>query len=203
MSPGLLGDEVEVPGGGVVVGVRQAVGVDKVGVRTPQGRGLLVHLLHKAVNGAGHRLGQDVAPLVGRGEHDAVEEAVHRQLLPHLDAGVAAVRGDGGDRRLRGGEHRLPGQLAAVDGLQHQKAGHDLGQAGGIEPLVDVPGVEDLLRVRVNEQGCLGGNLPVTHVVLRGQGGGGELEEQNTTEKKREKAANFHIILHKSMVYWS
>ena len=111
--------------------------------------------------------------------------------------------GDGVDGDVRGGEDRVPGDLPPVQGLQDQKAGHDLGQAGGIEPLVDVPGVEDLLRVRVNEQGCLGGNLPVPHVVLRGQGGGGEPEEQNTTEKKREKAANFHIILHKSMVYWS
>ena len=93
VGAGLLGDEVEVPGGGVVVGVRQAVGVGKPGVLTAQGRGLGVHLLHKGVNRAGHRLGQDVAPLVGRGEHDAVEEAVHRQLLPHLDAGIAAVRG--------------------------------------------------------------------------------------------------------------
>ena len=157
-----------------------------MGVRAPQVRRLLVHHLHKGLHGAGHRLGQDVAPLVGRGEHDAVEEAVHRQLLPGLDAGAAAVGGHGGDRRLRGGEDGFPGELTAVHRLQHQQAGHDLGQAGGVEPLADVPGVENLLRVRVNEQGGLGGHLPVPHVVLRGQGGDGELEEEEAAEKKRE-----------------
>ena len=202
MGPGFLSDDVQIPGGGVVVGIREAVGVGKPGVLALQRRRLVVHLLHKGLNGAAHRLRQDIAPLVGGGEHDAVEQLLHRQLLPHLDAGGAAVGGDGGHRRLRGGEHRVHGNHLAVNGLQHQQAGHNLRQAGGVEPLVDVPGVEDLLRVRVDEQGGLGLHLPVPHVIGGGAGGGRQGQRQNQAEKKRKKTANFHIILHKIMVYW-
>ena len=62
---GLAGNQVEVPGRGVVVVVRQAVGVHKVGVLTSQGGGAAVHLVHKGFDGPRHPLRQNVAALVG------------------------------------------------------------------------------------------------------------------------------------------
>jgi len=71
------------------------------------------------------------------------------------------------------------------------------------EPCPDCRGMVRVRKTRTLEVSVPAGIDDGQTFVLRGQGGGGELEEQNTTEKKREKAANFHIILHKSMVYWS
>lgn len=92
---GLLGDEVEVPGGGIVVGVLKAVGVGKVGVLTADGVGPGVHVIHEGLDGAGDSLGQNVAGLVGGYHQDAVEELFHCQLLSYLDTRIAARRGAG------------------------------------------------------------------------------------------------------------
>ena len=161
----------------------QTVGVGEMGVRAPQLRGPLVHPLHEGVDGPGHPLRQDVGGLVGGDHDDAVEQLLHRQLLPHLDAGVAAVGGQVGDGRLRGGEDRIQGQLSPVHRLQHQQGGHDLGGAGGVEALMDVPGVEHLPGVRVRQQGGFGLHLPVADVSLLSLGRNGQGEGQQQTEK--------------------
>ena len=198
---GLLGDEVEVPGGGIVVGVLKAVGVGKVGVLTADGVGPGVHVIHEGLDGAGDSLGQNVAGLVGGYHQDAVEELFHRQLLSYLDTGIAAVGGQVVDSGLGGGEDCVHGQFSAVHGLQHQKGGHDLGEAGRVEPLMDIPGIKDFTGIRICQQCGLGGYLPVTGIPFGGQGGGPQSEDQNDAEKKREKTAIFHIILPINMVY--
>ena len=120
VGAGLLGDEVEVPGGGVVIDVGQAVGVAEIGVFTPQVLGFLIHAAHEGGDGAVDGLRQHVAPLVGGGEHDAVEQFLHGELLAHFDAHVAAVRWDGGDGGLASGDNLAFGEPAIIDGLQHQ-----------------------------------------------------------------------------------
>ena len=50
MGPGFFGDQIEVPGCGVVVVVRQAVGVGEMGALAAQRLGLVVHFLHKGVD---------------------------------------------------------------------------------------------------------------------------------------------------------
>lgn len=109
--------------------------------------------------------------------------------------------GDGGHRQLRGGQHVAHAQRAAVNGLQHQQAGHNLGQAGGGTPFVDIALIQNLIRVRVNEQGGLGLNFKGAVLLFGGQSGGGKGKRQEQREKKRAKTANFHIILQKNMVY--
>ena len=70
---GLLGHAVDVPGCGVVVGVVQAMGIDKVGARHPQLLGTLVHQLHKRgdISTDGH--GQYIGRLIGGGQQQAVK----------------------------------------------------------------------------------------------------------------------------------
>ncbi len=173
VGPGGLGNEPQVPGGGVMVGVGQAVGVAEMGALTAQVLGLLVHPRHEGVDRPVDGLRQHVAALVGGGEHDAVEQLLHRQLLARLDAHVAAVGRDGGDGGFGGGEDGVHGQLALVDGLQHQKTGEDLCYAGGVELLVDVLRVEDFLGVRVDEKGGLGLDVEGGLFLLLRRGGGG------------------------------
>ena len=57
MLQGLRCDEVQVPGGGVVLAVMQAGGVDEVGVLTPQSRSLFIHGAHEGVHAAGNGFG--------------------------------------------------------------------------------------------------------------------------------------------------
>ena len=226
VGAGLLGDEVEVPGGCVVADVGQTVGVAEIGILAPQIPGLLIHAGHESGDGPVNGLRQHVAPLVGGGEHDAVEQLLHGQLLAHLDAHVAAVRGNLGDGGLAGGEDLAFGESAVVNSLQHQQAGHDFGDAGGVETVVDVLLIENLLGLRVDEQGGLGRHVESGRFFrlrglgflgldrrfalllgrllgcVGGQGGSGEGEEQEHGKKKSAETANFHIILSKNMVYW-
>ena len=53
-------------------------------------------------------------------------------------------------------------------------------------------GGEDLLRIRVNEQGGLGLHLPVPHIAISREGGDGQVQQDEDAEKKRKKAASFH-----------
>ena len=136
-----LSNQIEIPGGGVVVGILKAVGIGKVGILTANGLGTGIHLLDEGIDGAGHTLRQNVTGLVGGYHKNAVEKVLHGHLFPYLDAGVAAVGGQVVNGCLGGGEDGVHGQFPAVHSLQHQKGGHDLGEACGIEPLMDIPGV--------------------------------------------------------------
>ena len=88
---GGLDDERQILGGGVVILVVEAVGVGKVGAGAAQLRGLFVHQRHEGVHRAGYVLGDDVAGLVGRGHHDAVEQILEGDDLSGLESDGAAV----------------------------------------------------------------------------------------------------------------
>ena len=186
VGAGLLGDEVEVPGGCVVADVGQAVGVAEIGILAPQIPGLLIHAGHESGDGPVNGFRQHVAPLVGGGEHDAIEQLLHGQLLAHLDAHVAAVRGNLGDGGLAGGEDLAFGESAVVNSLQHQQAGHDFGDAGGVEAVVDVLLIENLLGLRVDEQGGLGRHVESGRF-FRERGGRGA----GTWQKKERRNGEF------------
>ena len=53
---GLFGEYVDIPCGGVVALLVEAVGVDEVGGVAPKLSGPLVHQIHKGRDGPGHRL---------------------------------------------------------------------------------------------------------------------------------------------------
>ena len=70
---GQVGGGDGIAGRGVVVGVVQAMGIDKVGARHPQLLGTLVHQLHKRgdISTDGH--GQYIGRLIGGGQQQAVK----------------------------------------------------------------------------------------------------------------------------------
>ena len=159
---GGLGNKVHIPGRGVVLGVMEAVGVDEVGVLTAQIRRLGVHGCHKGGHGAGDRLRQNVAGLVGGDHQHAVQQVPYRHGLTDLDAGGTAVRGQTLQGGGGGSQLLVHGQLPRVDGLQGQQGCHDFGQAGGIQLLVLALGVDHRAGIGVHQQGGLGQNVGIS-----------------------------------------
>ena len=172
-----------------MVGVVQAVGVDKVGARHAQLLGPLVHALHKGggVPADGHS--QDVGCLVGRGNQQAVEQVLHRDDLPGLEVGGGGVIGDVSQGGCVHSDFGGQIQLTPAHGLQGEQGGHDLGDAGGVALLIGVLVVEDLVRVQVDEQGGLGIHCDGRHaLIVDGACQGGEQPgEQRQGQKKRKR----------------
>ena len=146
-------------------------------------------MLHKALNGAVHRHSQDVGRLVCGGEHKAVEQLFHSEGLAHLDVGSREVAGQalvGGVPRGDGG---LQGELARLDGLQHQQAGGQLGGAGRVGPLAGAHVVEDLAVVGVQQNGV---GAEEVQVLLGGGGRNQQGEDDGQNQKQRKKTIFFH-----------
>ena len=158
---GGLGDEIEVPGGGVMIRVVQSAGVDEVGVLAAKGFGLGVHGVHKGGDGAGVPLRQNVAGLVGGDDEHTLQKLLHRHDLPGLDPGAAAVRVVIGvaEGTFRGSDLLIQQCFIAADLFQDQQSRHDLGQAGGIVFLMNVFGIGHGVGVHVRQQRSLGLNV--------------------------------------------
>ena len=173
-----------------------AVGIGEMGALHTQLRRLLVHQRHKFLGGAGHRLGQDVAGLIGGGDQIAVQQLFHGEDLSGLDAGGGAAGGDP-YCLCRGGDGGVRRQIAPVDGFQHQQGGHDLGDGGGVHFLVGVVVVEHFTVVAVHHDG----GAAAGHGILQGGGReGGQGYHQNNCQKQRKKTIFFHRILPISML---
>ena len=183
MGHGLFDNQVQVPGGGVVLIVVQTGGVHEVCVFTPQLLGLFVHGVHEFRDGASDRLRQNTARLVGGDHHHAVQQLFHGHDLAGLDAAGAAVLGQilkcGGTGR----DFLVHLELAAVHCFQCQQSGHDFGQAGGIELFVFVFGVGNGSIFRVHQQSGL--CLYVGVFQRGGRGGGAEPQQQCHQQKDR------------------
>ena len=177
-----LGDEVQVPGGGVVLGVVVAVGVHEMGVLTAQFRRLGVHPLHEAVHGAGDFLRQDGPGLVGGNHHQAVEKLFHRQDFPRLDASGAAVLRQALQGRGGGGNLLVQFQPSLVHGLQHQQAGHNFGEAGGVKLVVLVERVDCRPGLLVDQKGGLALDFRACHPGRLH--GNGQLSHQQKGQEK-------------------
>ena len=119
----------------------KAGGVEEVGVVHPQLPGPLVHPFHKCLGAARQVLRQGHGTVVGGGNADGLEHILHAHPLVLLQPDLAASHraGAGG-----GGDHVVIAQGPGVDGLHDQQDGHDLGNAGGLQGLVLVDGIEHL-----------------------------------------------------------
>ena len=131
--------EGDVVGAGDVARGREAGGVDEGGVVHAQLRRPLVHPGHEGVGTAGQVLGQGHGAVVGRDHAHRLEHILHRELFILLQPDLTAPHGAGVGA---GGDQVVVGQSAGVDGLHGQEDGHDLGDAGGLQLLVLVDGVE-------------------------------------------------------------
>ena len=179
MFHGRLHHQGDVIGGGIVIGVVEAVDIDKVGPLAAQLLGPLVHVLHKGRLIPVHRLRQDLGRLVGRGEQQAVQQLLHRQHLSRLDIGGGAPFRDLGGRG-GGRDGGIRSELPLLDGLQHQQGGHYLGDAGWIGLLIGPLLVQDLIVIGVQQNGV----GAVQRRFL--QGGGGHRQEQGRQHRQRQ-----------------
>ena len=172
----LAGDEVQVIGGGVMPRLGQAGGVGETGVLAPQLLRPLVHALHEALHAAAERLAEDVARLVGGDDQHTVQQLLHRQRFALHDVGGAAVLRQTAQRARCGGDALVKAQLPALDRLEDQQGGHDLGGAGDGQLIVAVLFVEDGVRLRLHQQGGLGADVRV----LQSGGGNGQNAAQQS-----------------------
>ena len=181
-----------------MLAVMETGGIDKVSALTPQSFCLGIHGVHEGIHAAADLLRQDIARLVGGDDQHALQQLLHRQDLPCLDAGGAAVRRKPLHGALRGGDLLVQGQLPAVHCLQHQQGSHDLGKAGGVHLLMLVFAVHHPPGVGIHQQHRLTVQLrgrDAAFLVRGGRRGKDQAGHQDQQEKKREKAACFHIKL--------
>ena len=129
---GGLQNQGQIVGGRVVVFVVDAHRVGKVGVLAAQLGGLPVHMVHKVLDGAVHSHSQHVAGVGVGGDKRQVEQLLHSEHLSQLEIGVDVGLGDSLHPGFPGGDGGVQGELAILDGLQHQQGGHNFGNAGGI-----------------------------------------------------------------------
>ena len=156
MAERFFRDAVEVMRRGVMIVVRQAVGVNKVRARAAEGLRALVHALHEGRDAAADILRDDVARLVGRGDHGAVEKVLKRHGLADLDVGIARALDHVGIAVVIGGDGVAQVHVAALDRLDREQERHDLRQARGVGFGVDVAGIVILAAVLVGEQDAVG-----------------------------------------------
>ena len=140
-------------GGGVVVLIRQAVGVGKMGVHTSQGCRPLVHYVGEdlPVGGAGDMFRHSVGNLVGGADQQRFHTLAHGQGLSRVHGDMGAVPGSVEDGLL-GKVHNLV-HLAHFRGDQGSE---NLGGAGGVLGLMDIFGVEDGAGLGLYQNGRLG-----------------------------------------------
>ena len=120
--------------------------------RGAQTSGLLVHHIREFFNAARHVDGDGRSGIVSGGEHQAVQELLHGQLVPGFDPG------QGGpcfrDHRILRHRH-LIGQIAVLD---RDEGRHHLGGAGRIQALKGVLAVDRAAVVQVKDRSRLGGD---------------------------------------------
>lgn len=124
--------------------------------RAAEGLRALVHALHEGRDAAADILRDDVARLVGRGDHGAVEKVLERHGLADLDVGIARALDHVGIAVVIGGDGVIQMHVAALDRLDREQERHDLRQARGVGFGVDVAGVVILAAVLVGEQDAVG-----------------------------------------------
>ena len=187
---GLLREQVDIPRGGVVVVVRKAGGIGKMGILAAQLLRPPVHVRHKGGNAAADGLAQNVAHLVGGHHQQAVQQLLHRQVLAGQNVGGAGVLRKPRHAVGAGGEGLIQPQLAPVDGLEHQQRRHHLGDAGGILLGVGVLVQQHGAGGAVHQQRGAGLNLDILHGI------GGHRpklgQQQGQQQKNGAKTAEFH-----------
>ena len=170
--------------------IRQAGGVDEMGVFAAQLLCPLVHQRHKGGDAAADGLGQNVAHLVGGHHQQAIQQLLHRQRFTGHNVGGAGVVRQARHAVGAGGDGVAEPQLAPVDGFEHQQCRHHLGDAGGVLLGVGVLIQQHGAGGAVHQQGGLGVQLDILHGV--GSNGPELRQQQGQQQKNGAKTAEFH-----------
>ena len=88
---GFPSHKINVPGGGVVLRIMQAIGIHKMGALAAKLLGALIHQIHKTGDGAGYSFGQHIGDFIGGNNQQAVQKFLHCQCLTGFNTGGAAV----------------------------------------------------------------------------------------------------------------
>ena len=194
---GLAVDDGHVAGGGVVVVVRQAVGVGKVRAGAAELGGQGVHLLHKGLDRAAYVLGDDIAGLVCGGEQRAVEQVLERHRLPGDYAGGAAVVHHALKAALAGRDAVGEGEFAALYGLDGDENGHDLRQRGGVGLGIRVLFIKDAAGGGVHQHGA---GRVYLRLLQRERGQTQRRYQEGQNQNYRQQLDFFHINLRNNML---
>ena len=145
----LPGHQGDVIGRGDVTLGRQAGAVAKDRVLHAQLLGPLVHPLHEGGLGAAEMLREGHCAVVGRDHGHRLQKIVYGDLLTLRQVDMAAAHrgGVGADRH-----HIVVVEAALFDGLHGQKQRHHLGDAGRLQRLVLILGVQHLSRLFLHQQ---------------------------------------------------
>ena len=111
---------------------------------------------------------------------------MHAHLLSGLQIDAAAAEGG---RALAGGHDVVGGDGAALDGLDDQQQGHDLGHAGGKAGVAGVLLKEDRAGLLLHQHGGRRGHRQTSARAGNG-GGGGQSREQ------KQQQNNTHNTFH-------
>ncbi len=144
-----LADHGKIISGGIVVFIRQAVGIDKIRIHASQLRRPLVHNLSEVLPvGAGDMLRHREGHLVGGTDQNGIQAVLHGKLLPHIHGYMIAVRGS----VING----IPGKshpFVQRTPLGSNQGSENLGGAGGILPGMNVFGIENGAGLRLDQNG--------------------------------------------------
>ena len=151
-----LRDAVEVMRRGVMIVLRQAVGVGKVRASAAELLRARVHALHERRDAAADIFRDDVARLVRRGDHGTVKKVLEGHGLADLDVGIARALDHVGIAVGIGRDGVAQLHVAALDRLDREQERHDLRQARGIGLGVDVAGIVILTAVLIDEHDAVG-----------------------------------------------
>ncbi len=144
-----LADHGKIIGRGIVVFVRQSIGIGKMRIHTSQLRRPGVHNLREILPAAAadmlrHREGH----LIGGADQNGIQTVLHGKLLPHVHGNVIAVPG--------GVKNGFPGKSdPLVQGtlFRRDQGGQNLGGAGRILSGVYVLGIQDGACLRLYQNG--------------------------------------------------
>ena len=159
------GDARHIIGSGIVVLIRQAVRVGKVGIAQSQRRHLLVHQLRKVGQVPAHRLGYGIGAVIGGFHHRPVQRILQGNDLPRLQRQVGGLAPLPyiAYRFLRNGDAVL--RLGVG---QPQRCCQYLGNAGRILLLVHVFLQQHLPGLGVHHH--IGIAVGFRHIILRRHG---------------------------------
>lgn len=136
---------------GIVIVLRQAMGIGKVRAGAAKLLRARVHALHERRDTAADILRDDVARLVRRGDHGTVEKVLEGHGLADLDVGIARALDHVGIAVFIGRDGVAQLHVAALDRLDREQQRHDLRQARGIGLGVNVAGIIILAAVLVDK----------------------------------------------------
>ena len=128
---------------------RPAGGIDEVAIGHAQTLGLGVHQVGEGVFAAGNMLGQGNTGVVTGLNDDAAQQVNDRHLVTHANEHLGATHAPG----LLADQHRVVlGNLAALDLLTDDVAGHHLGQAGRRQRVIGIVLDQNCAAVGVDQQ---------------------------------------------------